>query len=166
MAWRSSSPRPGLESASWSPSVGWHHTFLPLHTYRRLCRRERGLPHSFPGEALIWLTQSMLTYYSDVATLGQDSLWHGLDRVHAYSFTATRAVFTVFAYWHYGSYSTLQIVILATGLAIGLCCIRLSWLAVMRRRCRPFLRWHAAWHASLPAAAVLIALLHRPSTLN
>lgn len=96
---------------------------------------------------------------SDVVTLGEDSVWHGLDRVHAYSFTTLRTCYTVYAYVMWGAYSRLQAAVFFAGLAIALGCIRLSWRAVMRRDATAFLRWHALWHLALPATAVSVALL-------
>ena len=121
---------------------------------------ERGRPHVLPGEPIIWCLQTVFTQLSDVVTLGEDSVWHGVDRLHAYSFTILRAAYTLYAYCAWGAYSQLQAIVFSVGLALALCCIRLSWMAVMRRDANAFLRWHALWHLMLPATGVLVMLLY------
>ena len=96
--------------------------------------------------------QVLLTYMSDVHTLGSYSRWHAADRVHAYFYTTVRAVYTAY---HWRVYSSIQLIVFWVGLGCGVVCIRLSWVAVMRRDRASFLRRHTAWHASLPLMALL-----------
>ena len=120
---------------------------------------ERGKPHAIPGEPIVWIMQMLFTHQSDVATLGEDSIWHGIDRLHAYTFTVLRAAYTFYAYWFWGAYSRVQATIFFLGLVAALLCIRLSWMAVNRRDAAAFLRWHALWHFMLPATALCVGLL-------
>ena len=120
---------------------------------------ERGRSHALPGEVFVCFVQTFLTHMSDVVTLGKDSAWHGLDRVHAYAFTAFRACYSFYAYAAWSAYSRLQAIVFAVGLAFALVCIALSWNAVVRRDAAGFFYWHALWHLSLPATATSVALL-------
>jgi hypothetical protein len=118
---------------------------------------ERGRPHALVGEPIIWVLQTICTHQSDVATLGEDSIWHAIDRLHAYTFTVLRAGYTLYAYWAWGAYSSTQAAVFVVGLVGALCMIRLSWWAVMRRDAAAFLRFHALWHFTLPATALCVA---------
>ena len=120
---------------------------------------ERGRPHALLGEPIIWILQTIFTHMSDVATLGEDSIWHAVDRLHAYTFTVLRATYTLYAFYAWKAYSPTQAAVFGVGLTLAMCCIRLSWMAVMRRDPGAFLRWHALWHLSLPATALCVGLL-------
>ena len=120
---------------------------------------ERGRAHTIPLEFFVWLMQSYLTYMSDVDTLGADSKWHAADRLHAYTFTILRAVYTAYCWQRYDAYSRLQMYVFLIGLGLSMVCIRLSWVGVRRRRVDDFLFWHALWHVSLPLVATLVAIL-------
>ena len=149
----------------WRPLAYGHPFYLVSSTFYAfagitLGLLERGKPHAIPGEFLIWIVQTLLTHKSDVVTLGEDNFWHGLDRIHAYTFTAIRSTATMYAYWCWNAYSDVQAGVFACGLVMGLVCIRLSWMAVNRRDAAAFLRWHALWHLALPATAVCVGLLH------
>lgn len=131
----------------------------------------REFPQSFRYEWLIWVGQTILTYQSDVATLGTDSIWHALDRLYAYAFTIVRSTLSFAAFYYYGAYSQLQVGVLAVGLVIALTCIRLSWVAVMHgvkvgakegewpHAAEGFFFWHGLWHYMLPLTAVTIGAL-------
>lgn len=120
---------------------------------------EHGRAHALLGEPIVWLLQTLFTHKSDVVTLGEDSIWHAIDRLHAYAFTFLRAAYTFYAFYALGAYSQAQATVFFIGLATALCCIRLSWKAVMRRDAAAFLRWHALWHFFLPATALCVGFL-------
>ena len=120
---------------------------------------EHGKDHALPGEPVVWVLQTIFTHLSDVVTLGEDSVWHAVDRLHAYTFTVLRAVYTLYAYFFMRAYSDVQAAVFLVGLVTALCCIRLSWMAVLRRDAAAFLRWHALWHLMLPATGLGVALL-------
>jgi hypothetical protein len=148
----------------WRPLAYQHSFYLMSSTFYgvsglALGYMERGKPRSIAGEPIIWVIQTLLTHKSDVVTLGEDSIWHGLDRLHAYTFTILRAAFTWYAYWVWEAYSNVQAAIFLCGLAMALACIRLSWMAVMRRDAAAFFRWHSLWHLMLPATALCVGLL-------
>ena len=48
-----------------------------------MCTAERGKPHAIAYEPIVWVSQTVLTFMSDVFTLGVDSRWHAADRLHA-----------------------------------------------------------------------------------
>ena len=58
----------------------------------RPCRRDR--PRAISFEPYIFCLQTVLTYMSDVVTLGTDSPWHAADRLHAYGYTIFRSIYT------------------------------------------------------------------------
>jgi hypothetical protein len=146
-------------------ALALRHTFYAMSsTFYALaglafCYAEHGRPHALFGEPIIWVLQTVFTHQSDVATLGEDSIWHAVDRLHAYAFTILRASYTFYAYFVWGAYSQIQAAVFAVGLSLALCCIRLSWMAVMRRDAVAFLRWHALWHLMLPSTALCVAAL-------
>ena len=113
--------------------------------HRRATELERIL------EPLCLCIQALLSYLSDVDTLGRNSGWHAVDRLFAYSFTIIRASYSA---WYAAVYSSLQLRVFSFGLLCGIFCIRASWSAVLRRDCPAFLRWHSVWHASLPLTAL------------
>ena len=129
-----------------------------------------GWPKTFPYEWVIYVGQSVLTYMSDVATLGSDSTWHALDRVYAYTFTILRSTLAFAAFYYYAAYSRIQMAVLAIGLAVALFSIRRSWIAVMDgvktgsnagwpAAAQRFFFWHGLWHYLLPATAATMAIL-------
>ena len=127
---------------------------------------EAGKPHAIPLEPVVWVMQTILTYMSDVHTLGEDSRWHAADRLHAYTFTIVRALITSYVWWRMAAYTTLQMTIFFVGLVLSLVCIRMSWLSIRARSVRAFLFWHAMWHTGLPLTAVCIALLELAPSLS
>ena len=121
---------------------------------------ERGRAHAIAYEPVIWIAQTCLTFMSDVSTLGEDSRWHAADRIHAYLFTALRALYTAMVWTLLGAYSITQMTTFLVGLVLALACIRFSWTKGVRpRNMAAFLYWHALWHIALPLTAVLIAAL-------
>ena len=120
---------------------------------------ERDRPHAISFEPYIFCLQTVLTYMSDVVTLGTDSPWHAADRLHAYGYTIFRSIYTPLAYWWLGAYAIEQLAAFAIGLALSLVCIRRSWQSVMARDVDGFLLWHATWHLALPLTVVVIVAL-------
>ena len=108
-------------------------------------------------------TNGMLSYMSDVETWGRLSGWKSADRVLATINSLLQVLVVVLACLGQSTFPPEPVAALGTGVATALLCKHRASAAMERADCDAYLRWHAAWHYTLPLGAVVgQLLLHRP----
>jgi hypothetical protein len=125
---------------------------------------ERHMP-LFPWRVvgIMIFANGFLSYMADVQTWGRPSPWKTADRVLATINSLLQLAVVLLACMGQATFPPAPVAALGTGVATGLFCKQRASAAMDRRDCDAYLRWHSAWHYTLPTGAVVgQLLLHRP----
>jgi hypothetical protein len=124
---------------------------------------ERHMP-IFPWRlaGLAIFSNGFFSYMSDVETWGRPSAWKAADTLLATVNSLLQISIVVLASLGHATFPPEPVGVLGASIAIALVCKWRSAAAVRRSDCDAFLRWHSAWHYTLPAGAIVGQLmLHR-----
>ena len=100
-----------------------------------------------------------LSYMGDVATWGRWSWWKAADVLFAVSNTLLQMVIVALAALGLATFPPASPLTLGVSVAIALACKSRAQAARQRGDCLGFLRWHSAWHYSLPLGAGIASQL-------
>jgi len=102
------------------------------------------------------------SYMSDVETWGRPSVWKATDLLLATTNSLLQIGIVIVSFLSDATFPLESVGCLATGVLIALACKQRSATAMRNGHCDAYLRWHAAWHYSLPTFAIIgQAVLHR-----
>lgn len=118
----------------------------PLERHMVFPWRVMGLSVFFNGFA---------SYMADVETWGRPSVWKAIDLVFATSNSLMQIGIVATAAFGGATFPWPSPAFLGAGVAIALVCKQRAAAAMRDGNCDAFLRWHAAWHYTLPAGAVI-----------
>lgn len=138
----------GLSSFAYSAAGG-----LLLLKPEPLERHMKFFPWRVVG--LMVFANGFVSYLSDVDKWGQPSFWKPLDRLLATVNALLQIAVIIVAGAGGASFPIQAPVLLGTGITIGLACKQRASAAFKRGDCDAYLRWHAAWHYTLPCGAIL-----------
>ena len=106
-------------------------------------------------EACLVALQGVWSFHSDVLHVGQDSIFHVVDRASAVTLVAVQlAKFAVFLPW---SMTSAEVIGVWIGLVAGIFCKLRGYRAILRGSVESFRLWHILWHVSMP---LTIGVLH------
>lgn len=101
----------------------------------------------------------ILSYMGDVVTWGYESWWKTADVCLAVFNTILQAVIVFMAFEDIAHFPPVPPIVHGVSLIVALTCKRLGGLARARGDCHGFLRWHTAWHLTLPIGAGIAQLM-------
>lgn len=123
---------------------------------------ERHMAFPWRLMGLMVFANGFFSYMADVETWGRTSRWKAADRLLATTNTLLQIAIVASACMGHASFPVESVALLFTGVATGLVCKHRASASMRRGDCESFLRWHAAWHYTLPLGAILGQLvLHR-----
>ncbi len=116
---------------------------------------------SFPFRAMgIAITlNGFASYMGDVVTLAQESYWKHIDVLLATINSVVQICIATLSLAGEMSFPAQAGWTLSASIIVALYCKRRSVLATRDRDCDAYLRWHAAWHYTLPAGAIAAQLM-------
>ena len=94
------------------------------------------------------------SYMADVETWGRPSAWRLFDRVLATTNVLLQCAVVASALLGDASFPPESPAVLGGSVLVALACKQRAVAAFRRGDCDAYLRWHAAWHYTLPAGAV------------
>ena len=119
----------------------------------------------FPWQllGLTVFSNGFFSYLADVETWCRpSSAWKSADLLLATCNTLACVAIALLAAAGHATFPAEATACLGTGVLLGLICKRCAAAASRRGDCDGFLRWHTAWHLSIPAGAIAgQLLLHR-----
>ena len=159
--------RPAVQQAWWYRLSSFSYCVVGLLTALRPQPLVTCAPF-FPFRAMgigIFIN-GLLSYMGDVATWGYWSRWKAADIFLATTNTVLQGVIVVMALLGFAQFPPLSPAVLGVSLVVALVCKQRGGAAVARLDCYSFLRWHTAWHLTLPlGAAIASQLLIEPPRL-
>jgi hypothetical protein len=105
-----------------------------------------------------------VSYMADVETWGRVSVWRTIDHFLATTNSVLQIVIVVAAAMGAAEtpFPLESVGTLGASVLVALACKHRASAAMRRGHCEGYLRWHAAWHYTLPTGAVAAqAVLHR-----
>lgn len=112
---------------------------------------------------LMIFSNGFFSYMADVETWGRPSIWKPLDRLLATTNSLLQIAIVATGSLGGATFPPLPVGVLGVSVALALACKQRAAAAYRRGDCASYLRWHAAWHYTLPFGAILAqCLLHRP----
>ena len=115
--------------------------------------RHMAFPWRVMGVAVF--ANGFASYMADVETWGRPSPWKGIDRLLATTNSLIQVAIVVLAFCTDATFPWQSPAILGTGVLTGLACKRRAATALRDGDCDAYLRWHAAWHYTLPLGAIV-----------
>jgi len=107
----------------------------------------------FRTMGLCIFANGILSYMGDVATWGYNSRWKTADVAMAVTNTLLQGLIVLMSVVGIADFPALPTAVLAVSLVVAIFCKKKGEEARNRLDCDGYLRWHTAWHLTLPIGA-------------
>ena len=147
--------RSRVEEAWWYRSSSFAYCAAGGVTLLRPEPLERHMAFPWRVMGMSVFANGFASYMADVETWGRPSPWKAIDRLLATTNSLIQVAIVVMACTTDATFPWPSPTILGTGVLIALACKRRAALALRDGDCEAYLRWHAAWHYTLPLGAIV-----------